>query len=231
MPATDPSRDVSPDVGAARTVRRSQEPLWREVLGEQLRALRHARGETLAETARHAGVSPQYLSEVERGRKEPSSEMIAALAGALGTTLGDLAAGVAERLRARETVPAGPPRLVPQPGQDRTPLRAVKASPAAGAARADRSTAASTTITASLAITAARRAGLLARGRSRRRGGHPVAACRSSMTWSMSPYSLAVSAVKTRSWSVSARSRSMVWFVCRERMRSISARTRTTSSA
>jgi len=52
-----------------------------------LRALRAAQRETLAETAGRAGVSPQYLSEVERGRKDPSSEMIAALAGALGTTL------------------------------------------------------------------------------------------------------------------------------------------------
>lgn len=59
------------------------EPLWREVLGERLRALRQDRRSTLAETAGRAGISPQYLSEVERGRKEPSSEMIAALAGAL----------------------------------------------------------------------------------------------------------------------------------------------------
>jgi transcriptional regulator with XRE-family HTH domain len=73
--------------------------LWRNVLGEHLRRLRHERGETLIETAERAGVSPQYLSEMERGTKEPSSEMIAAVAGALETTLVDLAAGVAERLR------------------------------------------------------------------------------------------------------------------------------------
>src|SRR6266702_981925 len=65
----------------------SQEPLWREVLGQRLRALRLDQRETLSDTASRAGISPQYLSEVERGRKEPSSEMIAALAGALGTTL------------------------------------------------------------------------------------------------------------------------------------------------
>ena len=61
------------------------EPLWREVLGHRLRALRREQRETLTETAGRAGISPQYLSEIERGRKEPSSEMIAALAGALGT--------------------------------------------------------------------------------------------------------------------------------------------------
>ena len=65
---------------------RPQEPLWREVLGRRLRALRLDRQETLAETAARAGMSPQYLSEIERGRTEPSSEMIAALAGALGSS-------------------------------------------------------------------------------------------------------------------------------------------------
>src|ERR1700734_4553265 len=77
------------------------EPLWREVLGQRLRTLRLDQQETLAETAGRAGISPQYLSEVERGRKEPSSEMIAALAGALGTTLADLTTQVTEDLRER----------------------------------------------------------------------------------------------------------------------------------
>ncbi|WP_413453080.1 helix-turn-helix domain-containing protein [Georgenia sp. 1P01AC] len=40
--------------------------------------------------AARAGVSPQYLSEVERGRKEPSSEVLAAVAGALDLTLADV---------------------------------------------------------------------------------------------------------------------------------------------
>jgi transcriptional regulator with XRE-family HTH domain len=78
---------------------REPEPLWRDALGDVLRRLRHARSERLADTARRAGVSPQYLSEVERGLKEPSSEMIAAIAGALGVTLVDLTIAVAEDLR------------------------------------------------------------------------------------------------------------------------------------
>jgi transcriptional regulator with XRE-family HTH domain len=77
------------------------EPLWRDVLGAQLRRIRHDRGERLADTADRAGVSPQYLSEIERGRKEPSSEMIAAVAGALGLTLVDLTLAVADGLRDR----------------------------------------------------------------------------------------------------------------------------------
>jgi transcriptional regulator with XRE-family HTH domain len=75
------------------------EPLWRETLGSRLRALRTDRDETLAQTAERAGISPQYLSEIERGRKEASSEMIAALAGALEITVADLMADTAEDLR------------------------------------------------------------------------------------------------------------------------------------
>ena len=85
-------------------LRREPEPLWREVLGQRLRALRQEQRQTLAETAGRAGISPQYLSEIERGRKEPSSEMIAALAGALGTTLIGLTEQVAGDLRRRQAV-------------------------------------------------------------------------------------------------------------------------------
>ena len=91
------------------------EPLWREVLGRRLRVLRLDQQETLNETAGRAGISPQYLSEIERGRKEPSSEMIAALAGALGTTLTGLTEQVAGQLRhqrgAAASRPAGPVML------------------------------------------------------------------------------------------------------------------------
>ncbi|ROS75512.1 helix-turn-helix domain-containing protein [Cellulomonas sp. PhB143] len=75
-----------------------QEPLWRHLLGERLRSLRHQRGETLDDVAIRAGVSAQYLSEIERGKKDPSSEMIAAVAGALDVTLLDLTQSVAEGL-------------------------------------------------------------------------------------------------------------------------------------
>ena len=72
------------------------------MLGQRLRALRRDQQQTLAETAGRAGISPQYLSEIERGRKEPSSEMIAALAGALGTTLIELTEQVAGELRRQQ---------------------------------------------------------------------------------------------------------------------------------
>lgn len=79
-----------------------REPLWRHLLGSRLRGLRHERGETLDDVASRAGVSPQYLSEIERGLKEPSSEMIAAVSGALETALVDLTLDIAESLLAAQ---------------------------------------------------------------------------------------------------------------------------------
>ncbi|TDE19896.1 helix-turn-helix transcriptional regulator [Actinomadura sp. 6K520] len=99
-----PADETPPERGGP-----GQEPLWREALGECLRRLRTERGEILVETARRAGVSPQYLSEMERGIKEPSSEMIAAVAGALDVTLADLTLAVTTTLLgAPAGAPAGP---------------------------------------------------------------------------------------------------------------------------
>ncbi len=74
------------------------EPLWREAVGRELREERRTAGRTLADVAGRAGVSTQYLSEVERGRKEPSSEVLGAVAGALGLGLVDLTSRVSRRL-------------------------------------------------------------------------------------------------------------------------------------
>ena len=69
---------------------RAIDVLWRRALGETLREMRIARGERLDDTARRAGISPQYLSEMERGRKDPSSEMIGAVIGALESNLAEV---------------------------------------------------------------------------------------------------------------------------------------------
>jgi transcriptional regulator with XRE-family HTH domain len=74
------------------------EPLWREAVGRELREERRAAGRTLADVAEQAGVSTQYLSEVERGLKEPSSEVLGAVAGALGLRLVDLTSRVSRQL-------------------------------------------------------------------------------------------------------------------------------------
>lgn len=80
---------------------KAAEPLWRDVLGRRLRDLRRERGETLTETAQRAGISPQYLSEIERGRKECSSEILGSVAEALGLDLIDVVHRVGERLGAQ----------------------------------------------------------------------------------------------------------------------------------
>lgn len=98
------------------------EPLWREALGRSLRASREERGGRLVDVAERAGISPQYLSEIERGRKEPSSEMIAAVTGALGLDLADLLGDIAGDLRRRR--PAKPAfRTRPTLGRDTTRRR------------------------------------------------------------------------------------------------------------
>jgi hypothetical protein len=79
-------------------VPRTARPLWRHVLGEVLRGERLEQERILTEVAAAAGVSPQYLSEIERGRKEPSSEILGSVAGALGLDLLDVVARVAGRL-------------------------------------------------------------------------------------------------------------------------------------
>ena len=83
-----PDRESSPE----------PEPLWREAVGKELREERQSAERTLADVAERAGVSTQYLSEVERGLKEPSSEVLGAVAGALGLRLVDLTTRVSRRL-------------------------------------------------------------------------------------------------------------------------------------
>lgn len=68
--------------------------LLRSVLGEALRRARLEQGRTLADVAIAARISMPYLSEVERGRKEVSSEVLAALCDALGIELSDLLVAV-----------------------------------------------------------------------------------------------------------------------------------------
>ena len=71
-------------------------PLLREVYGRLLRGLRTRQGRTLAQVSTAAGVSLAYLSEVERGLKEPSSEVLEAICVALGSSV-TLLVGAAHR--------------------------------------------------------------------------------------------------------------------------------------
>ena len=96
---SEPARERPADQGRHSGV----ESLWRESVGRELRDERQASGRRLVDVAEEAGVSPQYLSEVERGLKDPSSELLAAMAGALGLSVADLASRVASAGKSRHT--------------------------------------------------------------------------------------------------------------------------------
>jgi transcriptional regulator with XRE-family HTH domain len=83
--------------------------LLRHVIGAALRRIRLDDGRTLREVALTANISMPYLSEIERGRKEPSSEILAGICAALGLTLVDLLHEVtAEAMVVDLTAPAAP---------------------------------------------------------------------------------------------------------------------------
>jgi transcriptional regulator with XRE-family HTH domain len=77
---------------------RRPRPLLRTMLGDVLRRTRLEQSRTLASVARAARVSMPYLSEVERGRKEASSEVLAAICDALHIELSDVLAEVGHGL-------------------------------------------------------------------------------------------------------------------------------------
>ena len=62
----------------------------RKVMGDQLRQARNAQKRSLRDISKSARVSLGYLSEVERGQKEPSSELLGAICGALNLPLSKL---------------------------------------------------------------------------------------------------------------------------------------------
>lgn len=81
--------------------------LMRRLLGDVLRRRRTAQGRTLREVAASARVSLGYLSEVERGRKEASSELLAAICAALGVPLSVVMREVSDELARAEAAALG----------------------------------------------------------------------------------------------------------------------------
>lgn len=77
-------------------------PLVREVIGDVLREARVTQGRTLREVSDSARVSLGYLSEVERGRKEPSSELLNAICEALEVPLSSVLTDAGERMAGQE---------------------------------------------------------------------------------------------------------------------------------
>jgi hypothetical protein len=87
--------------------------LLRRVIGDALRARRQAQHRTLREVSTAANVSLGYLSEIERGQKEASSELLAAICEALGAALSEVLRDVSDTLALAEDMP---PVLVPVGG-------------------------------------------------------------------------------------------------------------------
>ena len=102
---------------------RSDDParpmLLRELIGESLREERVAQSRTLREVSKAARVSLGYLSEVERGQKEASSELLASICSALDLPLSVVLNVVSEKMAMYERV---------------TPLPTVRSMPQAAAA-------------------------------------------------------------------------------------------------
>jgi transcriptional regulator with XRE-family HTH domain len=88
--------------------------------GEALRRIRRDRGTGLNELAARAGVSPSYLSEVERGFKRPSTDVLASLAGALDMAPSELLAYIEAFAVASGLAPG----MVGEAAQSRTPASA-----------------------------------------------------------------------------------------------------------
>ncbi|MEL7976782.1 helix-turn-helix transcriptional regulator [Isoptericola sp. F-RaC21] len=87
-------------IGGAAETEHVREPLLRHLVGAILRRARLRQRRTLQEVAGAARMSTAYLSEVERGRKEASSEVLAAVCAALGIRLVDLVAQAHDALAA-----------------------------------------------------------------------------------------------------------------------------------
>ena len=108
--------------------------LLRQLLGDVLRQLRLRQGRTLREVSAAARVSLGYLSEVERGQKEASSELLSSICKALGVPLSHVLRDVADQAELQhEPVMAGAPE------HERIPADKIPETPEeiAGELRAD----------------------------------------------------------------------------------------------
>ena len=78
---------IAPEAPAHAPESGSREPLFREALGMSLRAFRADKGVSLRALAKQARVSSGYISELERGRKEVSSELLASVCHAMAVSV------------------------------------------------------------------------------------------------------------------------------------------------
>jgi transcriptional regulator with XRE-family HTH domain len=132
--------------------------LLRRVIGDALRARRQAQHRTLREVSTAANVSLGYLSEIERGQKEASSELLAAICDALGAALSDVLREVSDNLALAEEmrgvlvpVPGGPAEAAAPAGTtSEVAPAAMQAAPAASAVPVPAASAAVATMPAAM---------------------------------------------------------------------------------
>jgi len=89
--------------------------LLRNAVGDGLRDARTRQNRTLRDVSTAANVSLGYLSEVERGRKEASSELLASICDALELEVADLLDSVSESMRSEPDRRTGPTVQITRP--------------------------------------------------------------------------------------------------------------------
>lgn len=89
--------------------------LLRRLLGDVLRRQRQRQGRTLREVSSSARVSLGYLSEVERGQKEASSELLSAICDALEVRMSEVMREVSDELSLAELAESAASETVPAP--------------------------------------------------------------------------------------------------------------------
>lgn len=107
--------------------------LFRRLLGEVLRARRLEQGRTLRQLCADARVSLGYMSEIERGQKEASSELLGSICAALDVPLSEILSEVSDAVALEEAAVAlrlRPVELRPVPARSRQPDGGVVASAA-----------------------------------------------------------------------------------------------------
>ena len=102
------------DVESTQILRKGgRMPILRNELGDVLRGARLTQGKTLRDVSSDARVSLGYLSEVERGQKEASSELLASICDALDVPMSEVLRDVADRFTVAESLAATVVPIIP----------------------------------------------------------------------------------------------------------------------
>lgn len=97
-------KDIDAEGAVTAETKEAKAVVLRQEIGEVLRSIRQTEGRTLRDVSHDARVSLGYLSEVERGQKEASSELLASICAALDVPLSAMLGQVAERVAVAEGV-------------------------------------------------------------------------------------------------------------------------------